>query len=210
MKREEKSALSRQRILDAAMEEFARNGYSSASMNTICAENGISKGIIYHYFSDRDELYLLCVERCFGEITEYLREAARSLSGAPERKLEAYFDARLRFFSGNRECLGIFTDAVFSPPEGLAPKIAELRRGFDELNIAVLTELLSDEPLREGLTVEAVVRDFGMYMDYFNLHFKLGLSAPHCADGILREHEEMCLRQLNILLYGVIGDRNES
>ena len=38
MKREEKNALSRQRILDAAMEEFSRNGYDGASLNTVCAE----------------------------------------------------------------------------------------------------------------------------------------------------------------------------
>lgn len=33
MKGEEKNALSRQRILDAAMEEFSRNGYDGASLS---------------------------------------------------------------------------------------------------------------------------------------------------------------------------------
>ena len=65
MKREEKSALARQRILDAAGEEFARKGYEGASLNTVWAEKGISKGIIYHHFRDKKELYLLCVEDCF-------------------------------------------------------------------------------------------------------------------------------------------------
>ena len=53
MKREEKNALSRQRILDAAMEEFSRRGYEGASLNTVCAEKGLSKGIIYHYSAIR-------------------------------------------------------------------------------------------------------------------------------------------------------------
>ena len=61
MKQEEKSALARRRILDAAMREFADKGYEGASLNTVCAENGISKGIIYHHFRDKSELYLLCV-----------------------------------------------------------------------------------------------------------------------------------------------------
>ena len=43
MKREEKNALSRQRILDAAMEEFSAKGYAGASLNTVCGEKGISK-----------------------------------------------------------------------------------------------------------------------------------------------------------------------
>lgn len=46
MKREEKSALSRQRILEAAMEEFSLKGYEGASLNAVWAEKGISKGII--------------------------------------------------------------------------------------------------------------------------------------------------------------------
>ena len=54
MKREEKNALSRQRILEAALREFSEKGYAAASLNTVCAENGISKGIIYHYFADKE------------------------------------------------------------------------------------------------------------------------------------------------------------
>ena len=42
MKREEKSAVSRQRILTAAMEEISRKGYEGASLSTLCAEKEIS------------------------------------------------------------------------------------------------------------------------------------------------------------------------
>ena len=56
MKREEKNAVSRQRILSAAMEEFSRKGYEGASLSTLCAEKEISKGLIYHYFSGKEEL----------------------------------------------------------------------------------------------------------------------------------------------------------
>ena len=101
MKREEKNALSRQRILDAAMEEFSAKGYAGASLNTVCGEKGISKGIIYHYFKDKDQLYLLCVEACFDAFTAYLGEAAASLSGPARERLRTYFDARLRFFAGH-------------------------------------------------------------------------------------------------------------
>lgn len=45
MKREEKSAVSRQRILSAAMEEFSRKGNEGASLSTLCAENPQYPGI---------------------------------------------------------------------------------------------------------------------------------------------------------------------
>lgn len=207
MKREEKNALSRQRILEAAMEEFSQKGYEGASLNVVCAEKGISKGIIYHYFKDKDELYLLCVERCFDALTQELRRAAEVLGGSARDQLQGYFDARLRFFAGHPYCLGIFAGAVFSPPAGLSAQIAQRRRAFDQLNAEVLTKLLESQPLREGLKVQSVVEDFRMYMDYFNLHFKGALSGEHSVQEVLGEHEQRCHRQLDIVLYGVLEEK---
>ena len=40
--------------MDNAMEEFARQGYGASSVNAVCSAQGISKGIIYHYFKTKD------------------------------------------------------------------------------------------------------------------------------------------------------------
>ena len=91
----------------------------------------------------------------------------------------------------------------------LIPKIAPLKESFDRLNISVLTELLGMEPLRSGLSVAAVVDDFRMYMDYFHIHFRISCSDSCSKEDILRKHEEICHRQLDILLYGVINTQNK-
>lgn len=210
MKREEKNALSRQRILDAAMEEFSAKGYEGASLNTVCGEKGISKGIIYHYFKDKDELYLLCVEACFDIFTAYLREAAAGLSGSARQRLRSYFDARLRFFAHHPLYLGLFADAAFDPPAGLAEQIAARRRAFDALNISVLTDLLESASLREGLSVETVVEDFRLYMDYFNIHYRAAFRGEASPQDALFKHEERCHRQIDILLYGVLAAAHET
>lgn len=204
MKREEKNAVSRQRILDAALCEFSARGYEGASLNAVWAEKGISKGIIYHYFKDKDEIYLLCVETCFGVLTDYLAEAAKKLGGTAESRLREYFDARLRFFAENPLYLGIFSDAAFQPPEVLSGEIEERRKEFDALNVSVLAELLKNEHLREGISVDAVVEDFRVYMDFFNMRFKTICGGKLSLESALREHEERCHRQLDILLHGVL------
>ena len=55
MKREEKNQQTQRRIMDSALAEFAEKGYGGSSVNTICAAQGISKGIIYHYFENKDD-----------------------------------------------------------------------------------------------------------------------------------------------------------
>lgn len=44
-------------ILDAATQEFAEHGFAAASYNRIIEAAGISKGAMYYYFSDKDDLY---------------------------------------------------------------------------------------------------------------------------------------------------------
>jgi len=47
----------RDKIINAAIEEFAANGYEKASTNEIVKNAGISRGLLYHYFKDKEELY---------------------------------------------------------------------------------------------------------------------------------------------------------
>jgi AcrR family transcriptional regulator len=44
-------------ILDAALREFAVNGFSDASLNRIIDAAGISKGSMYYYFDSKEDLY---------------------------------------------------------------------------------------------------------------------------------------------------------
>ena len=60
MRRELQTEQMRRRILDSALEVFGAEGYDGASMNAICTRAGISKGIIYHYFAGKEDLYLSC------------------------------------------------------------------------------------------------------------------------------------------------------
>lgn len=47
---------SRQKILDAALEVFAKQGYHSATVDAIAKTAGISKGLLYNYFKSKEEV----------------------------------------------------------------------------------------------------------------------------------------------------------
>jgi AcrR family transcriptional regulator len=49
-------------ILAAAAEEFAERGYSGASLNRVTEGAGISKGALYYYFDDKEDLFVTVVE----------------------------------------------------------------------------------------------------------------------------------------------------
>jgi AcrR family transcriptional regulator len=45
------------KIIEAAVEEFLVNGYANSSLRTIAAQAGITIGNIYSYFSSKDDLF---------------------------------------------------------------------------------------------------------------------------------------------------------
>lgn len=47
----------RQRVLDAAIEEFADHGFQGASMNRLAARLAIAKGSIFQYFGSKEGLF---------------------------------------------------------------------------------------------------------------------------------------------------------
>lgn len=194
MKREEKNRLTRQRIMSGAVAEFAQRGYAAGSVNTICASEGISKGIIYHYFETKDELYLACVEECFLKLTEFLQGRLTG-EGSPQERLESYFSARAAFFHDKPMYQSIFCEAVVSPPANLAAEIDGRKRPFDELNIRVLESLLENMPLRDGVSVPEVVELFRQYQDFIN-------ATSRTQD--FAQRDERCKKALDLILYGVI------
>lgn len=53
----------RDQILDGAKRVFAANGYDGSSMNDITRAAGVSKGTIYVYFNNKEELFAALVQR---------------------------------------------------------------------------------------------------------------------------------------------------
>ena len=53
----------RERILDVAQDVFLEEGFANASMSTIAARLGGSKGTLYNYFKSKDDLFRAYVER---------------------------------------------------------------------------------------------------------------------------------------------------
>lgn len=53
---------SRERILDAAMEIFARYGYRRASMDQVADAAGLTRQAVYHHFQSKEALFRAAVE----------------------------------------------------------------------------------------------------------------------------------------------------
>lgn len=196
MKKEEKTELTKKKILSAAMQEFGTNGYRGASLNAIC-DTGIPKGLLYHNFKNKDALYLSCVKQSFEALTKCFREAdIRS-------DLKEYMRVRMEFFEKNKMEASIFFDAVLQPPEALLPEISELKQEFDELNKDIYKKILDSIQLREGITYDEAMRYFTMLQDMFNHSFSIQNCQNVSLSDRIAVHERDLPVILDFMLYGI-------
>ena len=65
--REEKKTL----IMDAALEQFASEGYYATTISQIANHAGISKGLLYNYFESKEALLIAILQRSVMEIYKY-------------------------------------------------------------------------------------------------------------------------------------------
>lgn len=102
------------RILRAAMEEFGRNGYEKASLNTMVRELAISKGSIYRYFANKEALFLFVFEQFTQLVKEVVHQA---ISGSSRSdffsQVREVLLAGIRFIDQHPEYFQIYLQVLF-------------------------------------------------------------------------------------------------
>ena len=101
-KRRMSAADRREAILDAALEEFAQNGYHETSLEGVAERAGISKALIYEHFNSKRDLHDALLGRYVHELLERFIGAIAS-AAPPEERLKAAADAFLGFVEDHRE-----------------------------------------------------------------------------------------------------------
>jgi AcrR family transcriptional regulator len=79
-----RSVKTRNKIVLAARELFARTGYESASVDDICREAGISKGAFYHHFPSKQSVFMELLNEWLAGIEQGLELLRNSQADAGE------------------------------------------------------------------------------------------------------------------------------
>jgi len=74
----------RARILDAALEAFARYGYDATGVAEICRRAGVTKGGFYYHFPSKQAVFLDMLERWLTEIDQEMAAVRLGAASVPE------------------------------------------------------------------------------------------------------------------------------
>lgn len=104
--REKKSKM----ILDVAIKLFTAKGYDATKMEDVAKTAGISKGLTYFYFKNKEDLYMAMTKKAFDELKGVFRDIIKLKGKTGLQLLTLLAENYITFTQENR----IYNDAILN------------------------------------------------------------------------------------------------
>lgn len=157
------------RMINGAIEVFAKNGYKHASTDDMVRAVGISKGLWFHYFGSKEGIYVFVYDYC-------VKYMLLELSTVVDENEKDYFAMMKQIalaktkVGRNYPYLTIFLEeAVHETEQDIVAKTAESRQIYDERMAALMKtaeiESVTDKTRRERIkklldyTISSIIRE---------------------------------------------------
>jgi AcrR family transcriptional regulator len=142
---EKQTDLTRQRIVEAALDVFAKKGYHEATMDEIASVSQVSKGGLYFHFPSKQDLFLALADAAANLLIGKMEQAMRTNGLRRRQKMRSAVESALQLVERHRPMARL----VFLKMGSLGPpfdaKLMEIHK-----RIAGLIQKELEEARREG------------------------------------------------------------
>jgi len=161
---EEIRKTSRDKILSVALELFAQNGFQGTSVSKIAEKASISKGLMYNYFKNKEELLEAVVLDGFTKIAEL--DYGITNQEKPLEKLKKIIDDTLDSLFENLNYWQLYMALLVQPQvqKKFEHKFYEFREMFVTPMVEIFNRLGSNKPELDAFLL-------GMHFDGIALNF---------------------------------------
>ena len=139
----------RRQILEAGSRLFAEHAFEEITMHQIAEAAGISKGLLYHYFPSKTELFKAAVAQHASDLQHLITPDG---TGSAAEQLSRSLDAYLQWIEANSRTWTKLMQSAATLPEAAELLAAFRTRTLDQ----ILEQLTTDNPpspvLRTALT----------------------------------------------------------
>ncbi len=179
----------RQRLLDAATEEFAQHGYSGANIDRISAAAQCAKGTVYNYFPSKQALMLALIDDIARLHFSFIADQVR-LEAEPRRRLERFFEVGIGFVRQYPAQARLITSTLYGPDEAFKQHIARNYLPFFEFVAAEILQPGIAQGIFEAanplMTASLIMVTYLGCCAQMDTEGQVGINAGQVADYVLR------------------------
>jgi len=126
----EKGELTRNTILERALQSFRDKGFEATTMRDVANQAGVALGAAYYYFDSKDAIVMGFYERAQEHLAPLLDQSLSNAKGLHDR-LRAVIQVKLDYFAADRKLMGALS-AHIDPHHPLSPFSEETRSIRDQ------------------------------------------------------------------------------
>jgi AcrR family transcriptional regulator len=175
----------REYLLQAAAEVFAKRGFHAATLDEVAAAAGFTKGAVYSNFKNKDDLFLALLEDSYGREIEALQATLAHSDVPPEARIGdfvALIGGELDRAPAGTLYLEFYLYALRNP-------VARARMNeLEQEDIRAIAEILESERHKRGIVdVEPAERTARIIVALFRGIFMMRTANPEVAGRELIE-----------------------
>jgi TetR/AcrR family transcriptional regulator len=146
-----------EKILEAAISEFADKGFDRASTNEIVKKAGISKGILFHYFKSKKNLFLYVYDYssnlCMDEIFEKVDHGQNDIF----MKLRQVYSFKLEILNKYPSIFKYLERAVGEESNEVKSEIEERNKKLSKSSYSKIFNNIDITKFRDGVDINRVI-----------------------------------------------------
>ncbi|MBO4901404.1 MAG: TetR/AcrR family transcriptional regulator [Lachnospiraceae bacterium] len=200
-------------LIEAGIQEFATNGYGGARLSAIAARAGISVGVIYKYYADKETLFLACVRYSLQALTDALMDVAGKSDDVFE-SLRSVVRTLISHAKEHQEINRMYHEIT---GVGASHFSAMLSKEVEEISAMVYTDLIRKAQEMGMCRTDADPALFAFFFDSLFMMVQFSYSCEYyqrrlelyCGKDIFRDDEKM-EEELMKFLSGALGLKQQA
>jgi TetR/AcrR family transcriptional regulator len=156
---------SREKIIRGAIKVFANNGYEKASTTLVAKEAGLSKGLIFHYFISKDDLYAETYKEAVRLLVSQMTEQIDYSEPDLLRRLRKTVELKLRLMKRYPDILSFISEAYLNPPAMYKNELDEINTHEVEKAFASFYTGIDYTGFKEGVDIRLAVETINFTLE---------------------------------------------
>jgi TetR/AcrR family transcriptional regulator len=146
------------RIINAAIKEFAQKGYDSASTNEIVKEAGISKGLLFHYFQSKKQLFFFLFDYCYNLVADEFYKKVDLTERDFFKRIRQAVHIKMDLQTKYPEILTFIQEAFMQDSPEIKDEFDKKKQELNAVNIGIIYDGIDLSKFRDDVDVEKILK----------------------------------------------------
>ncbi len=194
------------KLLEAGIGEFAEKGFDKANIADIAKKSGLSVGVMYKYYKDKDDFFISCVRHSLellNEVMDELTDESNGLIGNMEITLSRLVEHARK----HTEYYVMYHEITAGGCRKFAPQLA---KEIESVTSTVYSKLIGDAKAKGLVRQDIDPNMFAFFFDNLLMMLQFSLSCEYYRERMKiycngEPTDEMLVKELLKFMYAALG-----